>query len=137
MRKAEDSANSAFKIPLLFITYGLIGVFIGLAFLLLFSAIISKELVPEGIAQILAIISVGAGALVSGYLAAKAMGRALISSMIQGLVNFALEYAMGTLVFMRVLPVENNLYVFLANMLLSLLGGFITAVAKPGRRRHI
>lgn len=135
MRKKEETGNSMAKMPLSFLIYGMIGILIGIVLLFLFSLLVAKEILPESMMKILPAVAALIGAFISGLSAARAMGKALLTGLIQAVVNFALLYLTGLLVFMRIKPETVNLYVFLACLAGAVLGGLFAAGKKKGKRR--
>lgn len=136
MQKREETPNKFSKIPILFLIYGIIGVLIGVVLLLPVSFLSANELLPDGVVSSFPAIAVFIGAVVSGFLSARAMGKALLTGLIQATVNFLILYLLGVLVFMRIKPTGFYLYVFLACVLGAVIGGLITVINVKGHRRR-
>ena len=136
MNKHEDAPNKLSKIPILFLIYGIIGVLIGIILLLPIAFLSARELIPEGIISSFPPIAVFIGAIISGYFASKAMGKPLITGLIQSIVNVFILYLLGVLVFMRIKPNGFYLYVFLACVIGAVAGSLITVINVKGHRRR-
>ncbi len=136
MNKHEEAPKKLSKISILFLIYGIIGVLIGIMLLLPISILSANELVPEGIISSFPAVAVFIGAIISGYFASKAMGKPLITGLIQSIVNFLILYLLGVLVFMRVKPNGYYLYVFLACVIGAVVGALITVINVKGHRRR-
>ncbi len=136
MQKHEEVSNKFSKIPILFFIYGIIGVLIGIVLLLPVSFLSANELLPDGVVSSFPAVAVFIGAVVSGYFSARSMGKALLTGLIQSIVNFLILYLLGVLVFMRIKPTGLYLYVFLACVLGAVIGGLITVINVKGHRRR-
>lgn len=103
--------------------------------LMFFMALLTaKEILPEGAVSVMPAAAMLIASFFSARMSSKALGRALLTSLIQGLVNLAICYVTGMIVFMRIVPNTWNLYSFLACVAGAVLGGLFTAGVKP--RRH-
>lgn len=107
---------------------------ISVALLFIFAVLTAKEVLPEGATVVLPAVAMFIASFFSARMSSKALGRALLTSLIQGLSNLALCYVTGMVVFMRVVPSVWNLSCFLACMVGAVLGGLFAASVKP--RRH-
>ena len=127
--------------------HNILGVFIGnvicavmstllvLLFMLLFSILISKEILSADMLEFLGIFGIFIASLLTGFVLSRSRGRALLTSIVQGVCNFFLYYLMGLLVFMRIIPGNINWYYFIACMAGAVIGGVLSAVFTPQRRR--
>ena len=134
LRKAEEKRFSGAQSPVAFITSGLFGLLLCVMLLFLAAFLLEKELLPEQLEAGLPAAAMCIASFVSARMTVKALGRALITSLTQGLCNLALCYVTGAVVFMRIVPTTWDVYTFLACMAGALLGGLISAGMRP--RRH-
>lgn len=136
MQRREEVPNAISKIPILFLIYGIIGVLVGIFLILFVSFLSARELVSESTLSLIAPVAAFVGAAISGCLAARSMGKALLTGLIQSIVNFLILYLLGALVFMRIKPTGFYLYVFLACVLGAIIGSLVTVIKVKGHRRH-
>lgn len=113
---------------------GIIGSFISILLMLLFSVLLISQVLTENALVLLAPLSCFLGTVVSAYLSSKAIGKTLLTSLVQAIFNIALAYFAGLIIFMRIVPQSLNLFCFLAYVVGAVLGGFISAFIRP--RRH-
>ena len=106
-----------------------------LLFMFLFSILISKEIISADILEFLGIFGIFIASLLTGFILSKSQGKALLTSSVQGVCNFVLCYLMGLLIFMRIIPGNINWYYFIACMAGAVIGGVLSAVFTPQRRR--
>ncbi len=137
MHSKDQSGGSFSKISLVFILSGIVGIILGIILLVIASVFGAKEVLPENSIEYIPIIAVFIATLISGYITAIQMGKALLTGFIQAIVNFVILYALGCAVFMRIKPEGYYLYVFLACVVGAVAGALITAVSNKKHRRRI
>lgn len=134
---SKDQAGGSFsKVALIFIMSAIVGTVAGIALLTLASVFGAKEILSEKVIEGCPVISVVIASLISGYIAASELGKALLTGLIQAIVNFIILYVLGCIVFMRITPDGNYLYVFLACIVGALIGALITAIGKKKYRKR-
>lgn len=131
MRKS-DIAEPGFKRYAVAVLIGsLAGIMLSLVLLLPISAIVLAGIVDEGLSVILLILTVLAGSLFGGILAARRLkSKAIPIGLVTGIVMFLWLCVIGLLFYDRFLPTENGLGLLLASVAGGLLGGKLTS---PGR----
>ena len=131
----EPSNNKMLGLIIGYATHALFGVLVGIAVLIIFSICISNGVISCNACASLGVFAVFASALVSGFLSARAMGKAVFTGFIQSGVNLVVLYILGTFVFMRIIPTGSNMYILIACVAGSVLGGAMSAI-KPKKRRR-
>ncbi|MEG2570858.1 MAG: hypothetical protein RSA70_05425 [Clostridia bacterium] len=130
MRKTRDTACAAKKPAITFVYNGILGAIVNVLLLILFAFLIAKEVLPEGAMDVIPASAAFIAALIAAFKSSKALGRTMLTSLIQGAVNIAIFYIGGLAVFMRVVPASMNLYVFLGCVAGAVLGGLLAAGGK-------
>lgn len=115
--------------------YGIVYSLLSIVFMLLFAALISKEVIPEAAFGFVGVFCIFLSSLITGYLSVKSLGRALLTALLQAVFNFIFSYLMGMLIFVRIIPQDINLYYFIACMAGAVFGGILAAAIKPRRRK--
>ena len=135
MKNGEKKQFSLCKATSIVFICGMLSTLLVILLIWLFSVLISKEIIDEVLVDAVGIISVFAASLISAVISSKSVGKALLVSAFQGLVNFFMYYVMGMLVFMRVIPENIDAYQFIACMVGAILGGILSAALLPRRRK--
>ena len=135
MKNTEKKQRTFVSILITHLIYGVLSAFLVLLLVLLFSILISKEILPEDNFEPLGVLCVFLSSIVSCFLLARTQGKVLLTATIQGIFNFALYYITGMLIFVRVVPGNISLYYFIACMVGAVVGGILSAVFTPQRRR--
>ncbi len=132
--KRFDDKKKSFSVPMTFVVSAIIAGFILIILSLVCSFFIIYELLPENCISVVGAVSCFIASCVSAYLSSKALGKIMLTSLVQAIANVALSYIAGVLIFMRIVPQNLNLIIFLAFVFGSVLGGFFAAIIRP--RRH-
>ena len=135
MKNDEKNQFPISKVLVAVLVYGVLSTLLLVLFNWVLSILISKEVLYEGFVSFSSAISVFLASLISGLFSSKAMGKALIVSVFQGLINFLLYYIMGMLIFMRIIPQDSDVYHFIACMVGAMTGGILSAALSPRRRK--
>jgi len=123
----EQSGASPARTVLILLVNALIGFFFGLCLLVLFSAAIWGEWLPETMIGGLPVVSALLACALSAYLSGKCLGRGLLLGVVHGLVQYAISYLMGLLVFLRLSPNGWNIILLLCCVFGGILGGVLSA----------
>ena len=135
MKKSNEKKTGISGIAIAFLTSALVAVVLTVLLVFVFSYFVVSEFVPENMQSLLAFASCLIASAVSGYLTGKTLGRVLLTSLVQAVVNIAVFYLSGMAIFARVVPNGVSLYLILSIMVGTVLGGVFTAVFKPRRRK--
>ena len=137
MRAEENSKNLKQMLLVLGID-AVVGILIGMVFLVLSSILVSNGTLSETFIGILPILSVFLGTLISGFISGKALGKGLLVGVLQSLVTALLLYMLGVAVFVRVIPQGFDFSVLLACLVGGISGGVLSALRKnPMRVRKL
>ncbi len=110
-----------------------VGVFIGMSFLLFFSVMVWNGGLSETFIGVCPAVAVFIGALSAGFVSGKTQGKGLLVGALQGLVLALILYMLGVAVFVRVMPQELGMSILLSCLLGSILGGVLSAVQRNPR----
>lgn len=134
MKRFDDKKKRKTSVSMTFVLSAVIASFVLIVFSLIFSFLIVFEVLPESYIGFARVLSCFIASGVSAYLSAKVLGRAALTSLVQAIANIAFAYIAGTVIFMRIVPQNLNLFIILAFVFGAVLGGFSTAVIRL--RRH-
>ena len=135
MKNNEKNQHAFVGVLITHLIYGVLSTLLVLLFMLLFSILITKETLPAETLSYVGIIGVFLASLLPCFFLVRMQGKALLTSLIQGVFNFVLYYIMGLVIFMRIVPGNINWYYFIACMVGAVAGGVLSAVFTPQRRR--
>ncbi|NLG53122.1 MAG: TIGR04086 family membrane protein [Clostridiales bacterium] len=134
MAKTEDADYGknykAFKV-LLF--YSLFGILLCVILLAVFSFLIVREILPEGLIKIVPSVCACICAFIAGLSSSRILGRTLVTGLVQGVLFFIMLYLAGALVFMRIITANISLPLLLSCVAGALLGGLAAAGGKKRR----
>lgn len=134
--QAEERTVNLKKAPLILLLNAIFGSMVGLAFVFLFSVVVWKEWLGEGMLAVLPFFAAFFAAVISGFLSGKELGKGLLTGILQGIVLFALLYLLGFFIFVRIVPQGVNPYLFLSCLLGSLIGGILSASRRKSPVRY-
>lgn len=113
-----------------------VGLFMALSLIFLGALLISSGTMPESSMSMFPVAACFAGALYTGFSAAKSVdSRAFMAGVGAGLAFFMLLFLLGAIFFFRWAPGESTLRMLLGSLTGGLLGGLLSASKKRRRGR--
>ena len=118
---------------ILFAICGMFTALLALLFAFAISVSVANEVLPEEFLGFAGLFGVAIASFATGFISAKVCGRALLTSLIQGIISSCVLYFAGLIVFMRILPQDIDTGIVLSCIVGAVLGGFFAAMFSPRR----
>ena len=135
MNRHEDTAKKPPVSSVKLIIYSMLGLSLSMLLSLIGAVLVNSEKLPPSLISAMSYSFVFLGVFFSGFLSARKFGKALIYSLTESGICFVFLYILGALLFGRALPKSNVWQVLVSCIGGGLLGGVISTISVPKRKR--